>query len=120
MTEKRYKVNIDHHKTSRNYVTGILDCETNVLLDNHTAINNRLNEQNETINNLQYELMALMDNYKELKTDEKQLSISFIGYKQKVKETLQKHYNLTKKTKDYHIAMILEALANELGVDLND
>lgn len=52
MTEKRYKVNIDHHKTSRNYVTGILDCETNVLLDNHTAINNRLNEQNETIQEL--------------------------------------------------------------------
>lgn len=53
--EKRYKVNIDHHKTSRNYVTGILDCETNVLLDNHTAINNRLNEQHETIQSLKIE-----------------------------------------------------------------
>lgn len=52
MTEKRYKVNIDHCRTSRNYVSGILDCETNVLLDNHTAINNRLNEQHETITRL--------------------------------------------------------------------
>lgn len=54
--EKRYKVNIDHHKTSRNYVTGILDCETNVLLDNHTAINNRLNKQNEIISKLKTDL----------------------------------------------------------------
>ena len=65
MTEKRYKVNIDHHKTSRNYVTGILDCETNVLLDNHTAINNRLNEQHETIQRLEAQLSHIQYRFTE-------------------------------------------------------
>ena len=40
-----------------------------------------------------------------------------LNYETKVKEALQKHYHLTK---DYHVAMILEALAMELGVNLND
>ena len=124
--------------TEKRFTTDNGSNEDVCLIDNITGkeyesnfddIVDLLNEQNETINNLQYELMALMDNYKELKTDEKQLSISFIGYKQKVEETLQKRYNHLQKTQQetgkpprywQGAIMEIEVIADCLGVDLND
>ena len=73
-----------------------------------------LNEQHETIQQLKQDKQQLYRTESKLRVRIKILQ----QFEQKVKETLQKHYNLTKKTKDYHIAMILEALANELGVVL--
>ena len=90
--------------------TGIGRCEDENLTTNEVC--DIINEQNETIQRLEAQLSHLEYRFFEYRNKAKGLP------KDKVKETLQKHYNLTKKTKDYHIAMILEALANELGVDL--
>ena len=94
--EKRYKVNIDHHKTSRNYVNGILDCETNVLLDNHTAINNRLNEQHETIQVLKASNGEMEDYLARLEEENEQLKSELSEIKrqeQEVIEYLQTYHN---------------------------
>lgn len=61
-----------------------------------------LNEQHEIIQQQYADLETQIDIHK--------------AYKQQVQETLQKHYDLTKKTKDYHIAMELESLSNKLGI----
>ena len=89
-----------------------------------------LNEQHETIERLKdnckvldevkceiaEENEQLKEQLLEAKTDEKQLGISFMGYKMKLIEVLQKKYDKVKGKTLY--ADVYTEIAEEMGVDL--
>ena len=99
---------------------------------------NELQEENENITLLaqhNYEenkriINRYVDKIKELKNDEEQLSISFLGYKLKLKKILQKRYNYADEQcqKNLNNPIIhrvydiirydVKKLAEEMGVDL--
>ena len=76
-----------------------------------------LNEMQDTINDLERELS-------EVKTNEKQLSIDFMGFKMKLIEVLQKHLNryteraIRLKQPYGDVTEAIDDIADELGVDL--
>ena len=129
MTEKKRFTYAQVYTPTRNGFYRIWKDDVDLNAD---EVCNCLNGQAETIQQLQHNkdwaenqfkiyrdgYKALQRDVKELTSDVTELTDEIVDYKKKVKETLQRHYDLTKETKDYHIAMILEALANEWGVEL--
>ena len=84
---------------------------------------NRLNEQHDKISEQAIQIDFLQDEsndfrnkYNTTKKDETQLSIDFMGYKMKIAETLQKHYDKYVDGIDCKTAIYI--LADELGVEL--
>ena len=65
---------------------------------------------------LEKENKQLKEQLSEAKTDEKQLGISFMGYKMKLIEVLQKKYDKVKGKTLY--ADVYTEIAEEMGVDL--
>ena len=68
------------------------------------------------LNQLIEENEKLKEQLSEAKTDEKQLGISFMGYKMKLIEVLQKKYDKVKGKTLY--ADVYTEIAEEMGVDL--
>ena len=75
-----------------------------------------LNEFVDEYNHLKEENEKLKEQLSEAKTDEKQLGISFMGYKMKLIEVLQKKYDKVKGKTLY--ADVYTEIAEEMGVDL--
>ena len=70
----------------------------------------------EEILKLEKENEQLKEQLSEAKTDEKQLGISFMGYKMKLIEVLQKKYDKVKGKTLY--AYVYTEIAEEMGIDL--
>lgn len=70
-------------------------------------------EMADAINKL---LNELAEENKELKNDEKQLSIDFLGYKMKLGKVLQRRYDKAKGQTLY--ADVFLEIAEEMGIDL--
>ena len=70
-------------------------------------------EMADAINKL---LNDLAEENKELKNDEKQLSIDFLGYKMKLRKVLQRRYDKAKGQTLY--ADVFLEIAEEMGIDL--
>ncbi len=89
-------------------VLGLIEDSDGSLLD--------LTEIEEMMNRLNDENEQLKEQLSEAKTDEKQLGISFMGYKMKLIEVLQKKYDKVKGKTLY--ADVYTEIAEEMGVDL--
>lgn len=70
---------------------------------------NVLNEKDDAI-------IRLEEENKELKNDEKELSIDFLGYKMKLRKVLQRRYDKAKGQTLY--ADVFLEIAEEMGIDL--
>ena len=77
-------------------------CSPSMAKENWNNVVNRLNE--------------LAEENKELKNDEKQLSIDFLGYKMKLGKVLQRRYDKAKGQTLY--ADVFLEIAEEMGIDL--
>ena len=110
MTEKRF---VDYFDKDDNYIiqdlqnedeyqVGFVNCDEDVFLE----LINQLSDENE----------QLKEQLSEAKADEKQLGISFMGYKMKLIEVLQKRYDKVKGKTLY--ADVYTEIAEEMGVEL--
>ena len=79
-------------------------------------LNDCLNKKLFSRRELEKENEQLKEQLSEAKTDEKQLGISFMGYKMKLIEVLQKKYDKVKGKTLY--ADVYTEIAEEMGVDL--
>ena len=118
MTEKRFDVVMNEFDEVE-YITDIVDCEDRDFAD-FIDFANEMAEENE-------ELKQCLN---EAKNDEKQLSIDFMGFKMKLIEQLQIHYDYASEQRQKNLDNLLIAkaydiirydvrkLAEEMGVDL--
>ena len=130
MTEKRfYLLNYNNHPI----YDSLNDKEYNAQFKKQREnLCDLLNEQHETIQRLKQNIDELIqidveedllkenkqlkEQLSEAKADEKQLGISFMGYKMKLIEVLQKKYDKVKGKTLY--ADVYTEIAEEMGVDL--
>ena len=112
-------------------------CSPSMAKENWNNVVNRLNELAEKNNELQFQCNLLREQAnefhrgarenanrvgqlekenKELKNDEKQLSIDFLGYKMKLRKVLQRRYDKAKGQTLY--ADVFLEIAEEMGIDL--
>ena len=94
----------------------------NELIDEQRKTIRELKQKNDNLTLLSARVQARNDDLNkqisEVKTDEKQLSISFLGFKMKLIDVLQKKYDRTKGQTLY--ADVFLEIAEEMGVDLDD
>ena len=123
---KRFTVDEDGYfdKINHRYVTidylmdlvNMLDEENTMLKEQRHEDINELSVIAMRFKALEKENKQLKEQLSEAKADEKQLGISFMGYKMKLIEVLQKKYDKVKGKTLY--ADVYTEIAEEMGVDL--
>ena len=123
---KRFTVDEDGYfdKINHRYVTidylmdlvNMLDEENTMLKERRHEDINELSVIAMRFKALEKENKQLKEQLSEAKADEKQLGISFMGYKMKLIEVLQKKYDKVKGKTLY--ADVYTEIAEEMGVDL--
>lgn len=133
MTEKRFSVKQRQGATNysiKDYYGELPLSEGIYYKSNADKLCEWLNTQHELLNNLYNENEQLKFKLEEVKSDEKQLGISFMEFKMKLIEKLQIHYDYATEQKQKNLNDIFVAkaydiirydikkLAEEMGVDL--
>ena len=112
------KMNTFYHIEDSDENIEVLCDRLNWLVKENEQLKHRLaiSEKANFISALEKENKQLKEQLSEAKADEKQLGISFMGYKMKLIEVLQKKYDKVKGKTLY--ADVYTEIAEEMGVDL--
>ena len=117
MTEnKRFKLDVDVDDAGTVIYTVFNDFDNQKTII-RTTNEYYANQVYEKLNLYNDEINDLKDRITEIKQDEHQLSLSFLEYKQKVTETLQKVYD-NPQNHGLYSAQQIEEIAEKLGVEL--